>query len=387
MLPRIDEGIQTMRQDVFPAVAEGLSDLGEMTMNAMEKAKPVVKASAKKWRHTVDHHIAPSVRSGLVTMGKHTVQGVTAGVDMLAEAVMGEEAKEETFTAMKTLAKAIMGDNVTSDTLQPPDYDYESPSDESIYYLDPPETFLYQQLKPGYYQSIQYPPQPQPINVQDVEQITDFVNYPDLDPRQYHTTFESEDRAEAATSDYSAYYTNFRTPRDYADYHYNTNNYHAEPQTVEEALYVIGKNLLGQNVTDRLFPVAKQMAVGLGQVTEGLETIGDAFPPLPLVEFDASGVRVKTIPHEEKEATPHHQSANDQLVSSASHVTSSVNDERNTDSRITTNAPRCTTAEGGAGRCMDIQNCPLLLADLQKLRESICFKSLFVPGVCCPDTG
>ena len=26
-----------------------------------------------------------------------------------------------------------------------------------------------------------------------------------------------------------------------------------------------------------------------------------------------------------------------------------------------------------------------MLADLNALRSSICFKSLFVPGVCCPD--
>ena len=32
-----------------------------------------------------------------------------------------------------------------------------------------------------------------------------------------------------------------------------------------------------------------------------------------------------------------------------------------------------------------MQDCPLLLADLVQLRGSICFKSLFVPGVCCPD--
>ena len=41
--------------------------------------------------------------------------------------------------------------------------------------------------------------------------------------------------------------------------------------------------------------------------------------------------------------------------------------------------------QGTSGRCRDIQDCPLLLADLVQLRGSICFKSLFVPGVCCPD--
>ena len=32
-----------------------------------------------------------------------------------------------------------------------------------------------------------------------------------------------------------------------------------------------------------------------------------------------------------------------------------------------------------------LQDCPLLLVNLNVLRGSICFKSLFVPGVCCPD--
>jgi hypothetical protein len=46
--------------------------------------------------------------------------------------------------------------------------------------------------------------------------------------------------------------------------------------------------------------------------------------------------------------------------------------------------PACTTTEGDPGKCQDLSNCPQLLLDLTKLRQSICFKSLFVPGVCCP---
>ena len=30
--------------------------------------------------------------------------------------------------------------------------------------------------------------------------------------------------------------------------------------TVEEAMYILGKNILGKNVTDRLFPVVKTFA-------------------------------------------------------------------------------------------------------------------------------
>ena len=45
----------------------------------------------------------------------------------------------------------------------------------------------------------------------------------------------------------------------------------------------------------------------------------------------------------------------------------------------------CTTPDGGRGQCRDLGNCPALLLQLDNLRKSICFQSLFVPGVCCPD--
>lgn len=45
----------------------------------------------------------------------------------------------------------------------------------------------------------------------------------------------------------------------------------------------------------------------------------------------------------------------------------------------------CTTPDGSKGQCKDLGNCPALLLQLDNLRKSICFQSLFVPGVCCPD--
>lgn len=44
----------------------------------------------------------------------------------------------------------------------------------------------------------------------------------------------------------------------------------------------------------------------------------------------------------------------------------------------------CKTPDGKNGRCEDLSSCPVLLLNLNGLRESLCFKSLFVPGVCCP---
>ena len=49
-----------------------------------------------------------------------------------------------------------------------------------------------------------------------------------------------------------------------------------QQQTVEEALYVIGKNVLGTNVTNRLLPVAAQVTRGLGLVGQGFNAIGGA---------------------------------------------------------------------------------------------------------------
>lgn len=38
----------------------------------------------------------------------------------------------------------------------------------------------------------------------------------------------------------------------------------------------------------------------------------------------------------------------------------------------------------GLRYCNDLSDCPQLLLNLGNLRQSLCFKSLFVPGVCCP---
>lgn len=120
-------------------------------------------------------------------------------------------------------------------------------------------------------------------------------------------------------------------------------------QTVEEALYIIGKNVLGTNVTNRLLPVAAQLTHGLGLIGHGFNTIGGVIRG----GDKRSQGRLAT----EERGRPRQVEA----------------------------APACTTSKGGVGRCMDIQSCPILLVDLNVLRSSICFKSLFVPGVCCPD--
>ncbi|CAG9760321.1 unnamed protein product [Ceutorhynchus assimilis] len=107
-------------------------------------------------------------------------------------------------------------------------------------------------------------------------------------------------------------------------------------QEVPNALYTISKNVLGRNVTDTIAPL----------VREALPIPGEKPPEL-----------LEKISDESDE-----------------------NDDDDGDSKS------CTTPEGVSGYCTDLSDCPQLLLNLGNLRQSLCFKSLFVPGVCCPKT-
>ncbi|CAH2095592.1 unnamed protein product [Euphydryas editha] len=95
-----------------------------------------------------------------------------------------------------------------------------------------------------------------------------------------------------------------------------------------QALYTISKNVLGRNVTDKIAPIVKKA--------------------LPKVLPDAPITRIATADLKPDDAKS------------------------------------CTTPEGEQGVCEDLSNCPQLLLNLISLRESLCFKDLYVPGVCCP---
>ncbi len=117
MLPRLDSGLHTVSHTIVPAMVDSLRTIGEQGVVAAKAlhrtTKPLVRESAAQVRHAVEHHVVP----GMITVGRHTVDGVKAGaaaaVDVLAEAVMGQQAKEETFGAIGTLARAVMYGNET----------------------------------------------------------------------------------------------------------------------------------------------------------------------------------------------------------------------------------------------------------------------------------
>lgn len=100
-------------------------------------------------------------------------------------------------------------------------------------------------------------------------------------------------------------------------------------QELPQAIYTISKNVLGRNVTDTIAPIVKKA--------------------LPRVLPDAPITKIATGGDQNKD-----------------------------------DGKSCTTPEGKRGICEDLSNCPQLLLNLVSLRESLCFKDLFVPGVCCP---
>ena len=97
-----------------------------------KEAEPIIKHSAASWRRTVDEHIMPNVHSGLAFVGEKAVEGLSTGVDVMADAVMGTEAKEETAEALKTLHMAWLAENSTSDNIYAESQEID---DESVWSL------------------------------------------------------------------------------------------------------------------------------------------------------------------------------------------------------------------------------------------------------------
>ncbi|XP_050519577.1 proclotting enzyme [Diabrotica virgifera virgifera] len=121
---------------------------------------------------------------------------------------------------------------------------------------------------------------------------------------------------------------------------------------VPSALYTLSKNVLGRNVTDTIAPFVRE-----------------ALPAI--VDNDGE------------------ESNNDKNPNKIKKYKIDVNNQNSKidDKKDDNDDPRsCTTPEGTDGYCDDLSNCPQLLLNLGNLRQSLCFKSLFEPGVCCPRT-
>ncbi|CAH1723800.1 unnamed protein product [Chironomus riparius] len=183
-----------------------------------------------------------------------------------------------------------------------------------------------------------------------------------------------------------------------------TNNNPSE--NVPNAILTLTKNVLGQNVTKTIEPMIKRFSVVETRDDPSLldATLTETTSLSPLNELSTIAVtavgQVQQQPHfhsvdPKKKKTKSKIKRKDQIQP----VTEKVPVIEQLDpvvSITTTQKPkivdyqgkegenRCFTPDGRPGKCDDLSNCPGLLLDLTHLRESLCFKSLFVPGVCCP---
>ncbi|KAJ1521036.1 hypothetical protein ONE63_002747 [Megalurothrips usitatus] len=130
------------------------------------------------------------------------------------------------------------------------------------------------------------------------------------------------------------------------------------------AIYTISKNVLGRNVTDQIAPLVRVVGAPLVTMTTGK------------VVTDHHGQRpASTILRPVSVST---QLAPVRLTTAAP---AALTTTTTTTSREPPGGVRpCTTPDGSTGVCDDLSTCPQLLLDLANLRQSICFKSLFVPG-------
>ncbi len=300
----MDSSDATPRMDAFGhTVLSSLSAFSVRGAHAAAAFDAHAAPLARAWRQTIDDYVAPAVRKGLVSVGS----GAVGGLDMVASAVMGKEAKEETAEALDTIARAIIkGDGEEENGEEELIMPRQDSHFLSTRYREDQQSFGYQQMDPTQLHESYYPPHYQiypsspylhnhinPHFAHNVPQVStnpdDLLSLP-TNNHNYHQHNVPGNRVAHVPVEEPF------LPDPVFPAHYHSIKKKRKSQSVEEALYVLGKNLLGQNVTDRLFPVVKQMAVGLGQVGEGLGTITNALPiSSSTVEFDQDGVRVKTV--------------------------------------------------------------------------------------------
>lgn len=163
-------------------------------------------------------------------------------------------------------------------------------------------------------------------------------------------------------------------------------------ENIPDAILTLTKNVLGENVEKTIEPLIKRVSDDIVQNDNEAEEKKKKRKNLKKDEK----ATVSTTPRTAKATTKPTTKLASTTVTTKKPTTLSV--KATTTTTITTQIPRisiddiqekdsqnrCQTPEGKTGRCEDLSNCPALLLDLTHLRESLCFKSLFVPGVCCP---
>ncbi|XP_065075190.1 serine proteinase stubble [Ochlerotatus camptorhynchus] len=176
-------------------------------------------------------------------------------------------------------------------------------------------------------------------------------------------------------------------------------------ENVPDAILTLTKTMLGANVTKTIEPLIKRVggpevesttspAVTMPtttdtttttelttSTTEVVEAVTEEQPLVVQKKEDVAAATPSSAMQKKKKKKKNKVKRKDpthvettKKPATANKIVESTKDAEN----------QCTTPDGRPGRCEDLSTCPGLLLDLTHLRESLCFKRLFVPGVCCP---
>ena len=110
---------------------------------------------------------------------------------------------------------------------------------------------------------------------------------------------------------------------------------------VQNTLHSLSSQFIGQELTDTLAPVVRDV---LPSISTHLND------QMPNIKLNSGRIVVEFPDRKDEEKDPKY----------------------------------CSTPSGEDGKCQDLSHCPQLLLNLENLRKSICFQSIFVPGLCCP---
>lgn len=159
-------------------------------------------------------------------------------------------------------------------------------------------------------------------------------------------------------------------------------------QSVPDAILTLTKNVLGQNMTKTIEPLIKRVHTPIVMqehvpTTSTERTLSTAEKDFRIIEMQSLNEKIDLAALEEKKRKKH-QAIGTKFPSSTKPVTTTIAPAKYDDIDGKEGENRCTTPSGQPGRCEDLSMCPGLLLDLSGLRDSLCFKRLFIPGVCCP---
>ncbi|KAG7171000.1 Proclotting enzyme-like 6 [Homarus americanus] len=325
VVPGVRYAAERITEDVAPSIGKAIMKAGNRV--ALKTAESV-QATAQ----VVNNKIVPAIEDHLVEMGNAAVPYINHGIDVLEAGIQrgAQVVSRSTAKGIDRLGSKVLGEqrhnrvkNIAHNIQGGISSSLNTLASAITSFNSPQDSHTYPTTDRDYHDYI-------------VSQYSDYNHDPQYTDHYYHSPDPS-----------SQYYY---SPDAYSQYsHSPLRSHQPAVRTVGEALskvvdntaYSLSTRLLGSNLTKAVAPLAKSVTKSMGQT-------------IPAVSFGDGRI---------------------------------VIDLPGTETQKSDNVRGCTTPAGEQGYCKDLSDCPDLILDLTNLRKSVCFKSLFVPGVCCPSDG